>query len=186
MKRYKITVKGETPLLINTRQRDIDLELKEVKRDKLDEWEEKNWRRKAETDKKGKVCIPTRWMRAAFIEACKGTGVVPHFAKSKKQTYTKYAQSMIFENTSFSMDPKSLLPYGAFVGAQGANSKTKVWKIRPMVEDWETDFDMVDPFGRMNEKELKEILDYMGMLVGIGDGRSLNFGRFEIKSIKEK
>lgn len=185
MKKYRIKVVGTTPLLLNVRQRDIDLEMSKVKKDELDEWEEKNWRRKAELDKKGNVILPPRWFRKSFIDACGQTGIVPNFAKSKNKTYSKYAQSMFFDNTSYKCSPKDLIPHGAFVGARGKNSSTKIWRIRPMIEKWETDFDIIDPFGRMKIEELKTLLEYSGMIIGVGDGRSLNFGRFEILDIKE-
>ena len=186
MKKYSVRLRATTPLLINVRQKELDNELKELKKDQLSEWEEKNWKRKAERDKKGNVILPIRWFRSAFIQACKSSGLVPHFATSKRQTYSRYAQSMIFQNTTFTCSEKDLKEYGAYVGAQGANSKTKVWRIRPQIDGWETDLEIIDPFGRMNEKEMKELLDYSGVLVGVGDGRSLNFGRFEIISLKEK
>lgn len=179
-------MRATTPLILNTRQKELDDELKELKKDQLSEWEEKNWRRKAERDKKGNVVLPTRWFRSAFIQACKSSMLVPNFATSKRQTYSKYAQSMLFQNTTFVCSEKELKQYGVYVGAQGANSKTKIWRIRPQIDNWETDVEIVDPFGRMSEKEFKELLDYSGMLVGVGDGRSLNFGRFEVVSIKEK
>lgn len=186
MKKYSVRLRSTTPLLLNTRQKDLDDELKELKKDQLTEWEEKNWRRKAERDKKGNVILPIRWFRAAFIQSCKSSGMVPNFATTKRQTYTRYAQSMVFQNTTFIYNEKDLIEYGSYVGAQGAGSKTKIWRIRPEIEEWETDLEVIDPFGRMSEKEFKELLDYSGMLIGVGDGRGLNFGRFEVVSIKEK
>lgn len=186
MKKYIVKLKSTTPLLLNVRQKELDNELKELKKDQMSEWEELNWKRKAERDKRGNVILPVRWFRSAFIQACKSSMLVPNFATSKRQTYTKYSQSMVFQNTTFICSEKDLKAYGSYVGAQGANSKTKVWKIRPQIEAWETDLEVIDPFGRMSEKEFKELVDYSGMLVGVGDGRSLNFGRFEVVSIKEK
>jgi len=187
MKKYIVRLKSTTPLLLNTRQKELDDELKTMKKDQLSDWEEKNWRRKAERDSKGNVILPMRWFRASFIQACKSSMIVPDFATSKRQTYTRYAQSMIFQNTTFSCSEKDLKPFGCFVGAQGAGSKTKVWRIRPQINQWETDLEIVDPLGRMSEEQLMEILnDWAGIIVGVGDGRNLNFGRFEVVSIKEK
>ena len=186
MKKYSIRLRSTTPLLINVRQKELDNELKELKKDQMAEWEEKNWRRKAERDKKGNVFLPERWFRSSFIQACKSSMIVPSFATSKKQTFTRYAQSLIFQNTTYICSEKDLKEYGAYVGAQGAGSKTKVWRIRPQIDKWETDVEVIDPFGRMSDKEFRELLDFSGMLVGVGDGRSLNFGRFEVVSIKEK
>jgi hypothetical protein len=186
MKKYSVRLRSTTPLLLNTRQKDLDDELKELKKDQLTEWEENNWRRKAERDSKGNVILPVRWFRASFIQACKTSMLVPGFATSKKQTYTRYAQSMFFENVSFTCQEKELKEYGAYVGAQGANSRTKIWRIRPQIDKWETDIEVLDPEGRMSSKDFEYLMRLCGTLVGVGDGRNLNFGRFEVVSIKEK
>jgi len=154
----------------------------------LSEWEENpvNWKRKAEFDDKGDVIIPERWFKACVVTACKKTGIVPHFATSKKQTYTNYAQSLMVLNNGKPLCKKNdLESYGAFVGAQGFNSKTKVWRVRPMKKDWSVSFEIVDAMGRMKIEELKTIIEYGGMMIGLGDNRINNFGRFEIKSLKE-
>jgi len=184
MKQYCVRLKSTTPLLCNVRQRKIELELRKLKKNELADWEENNWQRKAEIDKKGNVIIPSRWFRSAFINACKFSRLVPHFETRKTATYTRYAESLIWQNSDFLFEVKNLKPYGAYVGAQGAGSKTKIWRIRPQIDSWESNIEMVDPFEKMSVDELKELLEYCGMLVGVGDGRNLNFGRFEVVSIK--
>jgi len=186
MKKYTIKVKSTTPLLINVRDRNVELELKDVKKNELEEWEQNNWKRKAELDKKGNVILPNRWFRSSFIQGCKSSRVIPHFATRKNETYTKYAESLIFQGSTFSCKPNDLKPFGSYVGAQGKNSSTKVWRIRPQIDEWETEFEIIDALGRMSVKEMTEILEFSGMLIGVGDGRNLNYGRFEIVAIKEK
>jgi len=44
---------------------------------------------------------------------------------------------------------------------------------------------LIDTIGRMKKDELKILLEWGGQAVGIGDQRIFNFGRFEVKSIKE-
>jgi len=183
---FEVKVKSISPLLFNTRQRELDLEIKKLKKDQLEEWEANNWQRKAEKDSKGNIYMPSRWFRSAFISACKFTRLVPHFATSKNQTYTKYAESMFFKEGTFKCKESDLKDYGSFVGAQGANSKTKVWRMRPMVEQWETTFEVIDTGNRMLLSEFKELMENAGMIIGVGDGRAIGFGRFEIVSIKEK
>jgi hypothetical protein len=185
MKKYSIKVKSTTPLLINVRDRKVELELKEVKKNELEEWEQNNWKRKAELDEKGNVILPSRWFRSSFIQGCRSSKVIPHFASRKNETYTKYAESMIFQSGTFKCKPKDLKEFGAYVGAQGKNSSTKIWRIRPQIDKWETEFIIVDALDRITIKELNEIFDFSGMLIGVGDGRNLNYGRFEIVKIKE-
>jgi len=186
MKKYIVEMQSVSPLLLNTRQRVLDLEMKKLKKDQFEEWEEKNWRRKAEVNSKGEVIIPVRWFRGAFINSCKFTRIVPHFASTKNSTYTKYAESMVFQNCKFTYKVKDLKEFGAFVGAQGKNSSTKVWRIRPMIPKWKTTIEVIDTGGRMLKEEMKEIFENAGIIIGIGDGRAVAYGRFEVLSIKEK
>jgi len=185
-KTYLMRIKGESPLVWNRQKKELEDEKKALKKDQLNEWEEKNWRRKAEFNEDGQVIIPNEWVKGAFIESCKRNRIVPHFATSKNQTYTSYVQSCMFEVLDAVADEKSLKYYGAYVGAQGKNSSTKVWRVRPLVEKWDATIRFIDPFGRMEIKELEDIATYAGLMVGIGDNRINNFGRFDIVSIKEE
>ena len=194
MKKYTIKIKGLRPLLWNTMKKELEDEKKALKKNEMDEWEcdPKNWLRKACIIQKGKypkpaenVLVPHTWLKAMIVDACKHSRIVPHFATRKNETYTRYAESLIVESEKPICKVKNLKEHGAFLGAQGKNSSTKVWKIRPELTKWQHEFILVDPFGRMTKKELKEILDYAGIIEGIGDGRSVNMGRFELVTIKE-
>ena len=78
-----------------------------------------------------------------------------------------------------------LIYFGAYVGAQGAGSRSKVWKVRPMVKEWKGVFEIIDPLGRMRREELEELMNYGGYIIGIGDARALNYGRFDVTEVKE-
>ncbi len=185
MKKYTIRLKGISPIVFNTRQIKIDEEISALKKDEYAEWEKKNWKRKAERDNKGNVIIPVRWIKSAFVNACKHSRIVPSFAVSKKETFTRYGEAMYFQNSSFKCNESELILLESCMGAQGAGSKTKVWKSYPKIDTWETTVEVLDPAGRIKEEELKTIFDFAGMFEGIGDFRKVNHGRFEITSIKE-
>jgi len=184
-KRYKIHIEGISPVVWNVMKKELADELKELKKDQLSEWEEKNWKRKVELNEKGEIIIPVRWFKSTLVNACKRTRIVPHFSTSKNQTYTNYVQSvMIYGDGSVCKD-KDLKYYGAYVGAQGKNSSSKIWRVRPLLEKWKTSFELIDPAGRMKKEELKQLIEYAGMFEGIGDNRINNFGRFELKKLEE-
>lgn len=188
MKKYKLEIVGIQPVIWNVLKREIELEKKALKKDQLSEWEEdrENWLKKAEYNNEGQIIVPERWLKSAFIDACKKTMIVPHFATRKNQTYTSYAQSMMVFNTmDVTYSPDDIVDFGAFVGAQGKNSSTKVWRVRPMLKEWTSTFSIIDPIGRMDKDEMTKILEYAGLMVGIGDNRVNNFGRFEIKKLTE-
>ena len=57
-KKWIVEIKGIKPLISNVRKRELDAEIKALKKDELAEWEENNWQRKAEIDENGMVIIP--------------------------------------------------------------------------------------------------------------------------------
>jgi len=185
MKKYKLKIKGIHPIIWNVMKKEIEVEKKEIKHNELSDWEEANWRKKAEYDETGKVIIPDRWMKSNLIDSCKRTRLIPNFSTSKKETYTQYCQSFMIFNKKSICTEKQLEYYGAYVGAQGKNSNTKVWRVRPMLKKWNAEFDIVDPAGRMTLKELRTLVEYGGMFIGLGDNRINNFGRFDIISLEE-
>jgi len=185
MKTYIIGLKGISPLVFNTRQKNIDEEIAKLKKNQFSEWESKNWKKKAIRDKKGNVIIPVIWIKSAFVNACKHSRIVPNFATSKKETYTRYAEALYFQNSTFKCSEKDLVLLESYMGAQGAGSKTKVLKCYPKIDEWTTTIELKDPSGRMSKEEMKTLFEYAGMFEGIGDFRKVNHGRFEVVSIKE-
>jgi len=184
--RYEVRIKGTSPVIWNVMKRELQLELKQLKKDELSEWEEnpKNWQRKAELDDKDNVIIPDRWFKSALVESCKKNRIVPHYATRKNETYSYYVQSFMIFNKGKPVCKKTQLePYGAFVGAQGKNSNTKVWRVRPKLNEWTATFEILDTSGRMKLEELEETCGFAGMMVGLGDNRINNFGRFEVEKI---
>lgn len=187
-KKYEIQIKNieNSPICWNVMKRELEEEKKKLKKNELNEWEEENWQRKAEYNDKGKVIIPERWFKQSIVEACKKTRMVPHFATSKNETYTRYAQTFMIENIDGSIcKTKDLKYFGAYEGGRGKNSSTKVWRVRPMLKKWGAKFLLYDPAGRIKKKDLQTLIEYAGMFCGIGDNRRNNFGRFEIVKIEE-
>lgn len=182
-KRYAISLKGTSPLILNVPNRELELERKKKKKDELDQFEEQTWYRKAEFGEKGEVIIPARWLKAGLETACQRSRMIPSFATSKKETFTFYVSSFMITDKPTGYLEKDLIPYGTYVGAQGGqgNKKSKRWAIRPMLKKWKAEFEIIDPAGRMQEKELLGILEYLGLYIGIGDNRKYNFGRFDVK-----
>jgi len=189
MKTYKVKIEGTTPLIWNRMKKELEDEKKALKKDELSSWEtnRKNWVRKAEFNDNGDVVIPEQWLEANLIDACRKTRMVPNFATTKSQTYTTYASSIMIRNLKDSIcKEKDLQEHGEYVGAQGKNSSTKVWRVRPLLKKWTHEFEVIDPFGKMTLKELEELITYGGFILGIGDNRGCNYGRFEVKSIVVK
>lgn len=185
-KKYDISITGVSPLIWNRMKKELEDEKAKLKKDQLSEWEEKNWVRKAELGANGDILLPPEWVKWSIIESAKKSRIVPHYANSKNQTYTFYAQSMMVEVPKPICNRKDLQYFGQYVGARGKNSSSKVWRVRPLLkEGWKTRFILTDPEGRMKKSELETLLNFAGFMVGIGDNRINNFGRFEVNAIKE-
>jgi len=187
MKKYETKIIGNRPALYSRMKKEIEEEKKKLKKNELAEYEEENWMKKAEIND-GNAILPSEWIHAMLINACKQTGMHPHFAINKKETYTRYIQNIVIpQQPPIVLDKKEKLePYGAFLSSQpGKMNSGKIWKIFPMLRKWSATFTIVDPFGRMKLEELKELLEYGGMFIGIGDQRNKNFGRFDVDYVRE-
>jgi len=189
MKKYEIKIKGNTDLIWNVMKKEIEDEKKKLKKNELAEYEEKHWMDKAEYNNGNKeIIIPTRWLKSMLINSCKQTGMIPHYATKKTERFTRYIQSILLPNNPpiVICKQKELEQLGGFYpGQPGKMNSGKVWKIFPKKSNWSAVFYVVDPFGRMKQSELEELLSYGGMFIGIGDQRPMNYGRFNVESIKE-
>lgn len=184
IKKYEIKLIGNAPVIYNRMKKEVEDEKKKLKKNEILEWEETQWIKKAEVNNGGAL-LPKEWVMSMLINACKQTRLVPHFETKKSATYTRYVQSCVIKETLPLGKTKDLTPYGKFLPSQGAKGGGKVWRVRPMMENWCALFTFVDPFGRMNKDELKELLEYGGMFIGIGDSRNQGFGRFDVDYVKE-
>lgn len=186
-KAYTVSIKGLNSIIFNVMKRELDEEKRKLKKNELEEWELKNWRRKAEFNDKGDVIIPERWINSLLISACKKTRIVPYFENKKNATYTDYVSSFMILNIGKPLGKeKDLKEYGCYMSSQGKSQMGgKVWRIRPMVSNWEGTFKIIDPAGRMRISELETLFSYGGMFIGLGDSRKMNLGRFEVVKILE-
>jgi hypothetical protein len=187
MKKYEIKIVGTTPLIWNRMKKEIEDEKKKLKKNELAEYEEKHWINKAEMNN-GNAIVPTTWLKSMLINACKQTGMIPHYATKKNERYTRYIQSVLIPPAPpiVICKKKQLKQLGGYYpGQPGKINSGKIWKIFPKVDEWTATFYVFDPFERMMKEELMKLLEYGGMFIGIGDQRPMNYGRFEVEYIKE-
>ena len=187
MKKYEVEIEGITPLVWNRLKKEILDIHKKLKKDELEENELNNWKMKAEI-KNGNVIIPPEWILSCLVNAAKETRIVPHFATTKSQTYTKYLSNIRISPGKDIVAGKSdeLKRKDAMLSSQGKSKMGgKVLRCHPILEDWSAKFVLIDTVERMRKDELNILFDWGGQAVGIGDQRIFNFGRFDVKSIKE-
>jgi len=187
MKKYNIEIEGDTPIVYNRLNMELRQIIKGLKKDQLEQNEYDNWMMKAEINN-GNAIIPPEWIIGCLVNAAKETRIVPWFATSKSQTYTKYISNLKLDHKTpiIAGETKDLKRKEGMFSSQGASKKGgKVLRCHPILEKWNASFDLIDTVEKMKKEELKELLDWGGGAVGIGDQRTFNFGRFSVKSIKE-
>lgn len=187
MKKYEISIEGITPVVWNRLKKEIIDRNKKLKKDQLEGNELDNWKLKAEI-KNGNAIIPPEWILSCLVNAAKETRIIPWFATSKSQTYTKYLSNVRINPGKDIVAGKSddLKRKDAMLSSQGKSKMGgKVLRCHPILEEWNANFILVDTLGRMKLEELKTLFEWGGQAVGIGDQRIFNFGRFDIKNIKE-
>jgi len=187
MKTYEVEIKGITPLVWNRQKMELRETIKNLKKDQLEENELNNWKIKAELSN-GNAIIPSEWIIGCMVNAAKETRIIPWFATSKNQTYTKYMSNIRVNPGKPIVAGKAddLKRKDALLSSQGKNNRGgKVLRCHPMLEDWSASFTLIDTVARMKKEELEKLLNWAGMAVGIGDQRIFNFGRFDVKKIKE-
>jgi len=189
MKKYEVKIKGwkDTPIVWNRIKKEIEDEKKLLKKNEYAEYEENNWMKKAETNN-GNLIMPRSWPISTLINSAKQTGMTPHFETKKNKTYTRYVQGMqILPAPQIIVGKiKDVVKIEDFYSSQpGKQNSGKVWKIFPALVNWETTFVIVDTHGRMLLRELKELLEYSGQFIGMGDQRNRGYGRFDVDYIRE-
>jgi hypothetical protein len=178
MKKYKVEIEGVSPLLMNRFVSGTDLEptkKRVVTTPKVD------IKDKLYTLPDGKIYIPARYIERALIEAGKS------FKGRGKSSLSAIIGAML------SVEPEALvLTNQEWVEdiQTGVNPMTKGRTNihRPRFDKWGAKFEMVISTDDIPTERLKEILDYAGLYVGLGDWRPAKkgkYGKFIVKKFEE-
>lgn len=187
MKKYEVEIEGITPVVWNRQNMELREIIKGLKKDELEENEYKNWKMKAEINN-GNAIIPPGWVLGCLVNSAKELRMIPWFATSKNQTYTRYISNIKISPgiPIIAGESKDLKRKEAMFPSQGKSKMGgKVLRCHPILEKWNAKFLLIDTVERMKLYELEALLKWGGQAVGFGDQRYANFGRFNIKNIKE-
>ena len=182
MKTYKVTIKGITPLLMNKPSQLIA----EKSKDRVRETgtpEEIAGLKLYELD--GKIYQPATHLQGALVEAGKQKKMLGK--GSSRATYSKVCGYAV------QIEPFEIIhkkPKWEVFSILAVNPTTKGRNIlhRPMLKDWELDFEVVFDDTQIEVPVMKELFDIAGKIVGIGDWRPAKkgrFGKFQVTSWKE-
>lgn len=172
MDKIKVTIKGTAPLLQN-RFPDEEHPENELKKKK------KVYRDVEEADtrlyKEGnKIVQPARHFEACMI---KSAGA---FKFEGKKTYKDAFKGGIFVNPvniphkhqKYAIDRQPVVI-----------NRSRIMRARPRFDKWELSFEIDVIDDRISPEVVKEVLEYAGLYVGIGDLRP-RYGRFEVINFK--
>lgn len=170
MYQIKISIEGISPLLFN-RFIQAELETKSKKQTGADK--DKDPKDKLYTLPDGAIYTPSSHIEGMIVNAAKNFKV-----KGKgKSTYSKLAGSVI--EVIPDAIPHKLQEYTIFrTTAVNPNTRGRMVVDRPKMEKWALDFNIKVLDDGFPAEVLKEVIDYGGNYVGIGDWRPDKKGKF--------
>ncbi len=181
MKTYNVTIQGITPLLMNRPSAligDISKDKKPFENNPKGEAGSRLY-----TNPKGKLYQPSTHIKGALVEAGKHKKVVG----KGKATYSKIVGYAI-EIEPFEIEHKKQKWEVFSILAVNPNTKGRNLLHRPMLREWDLDFNITFDESEVQESIMKELLDIAGRIAGLGDWRPQkkgSYGKFQVTSWKE-
>ncbi len=180
MKTYNVTITGITPLLMNRPSALIGDNIKEKVQTELTPKESAELKI-YEID--GKLYQPETHIKGSLVESGKNQKVVG----KGKATYSKIVGYAV-EINPFEIVHKKQKWETFSVLAVNPTTKGRNMLHRPMLKEWELDFEVTFDEDQIPSSVLKEVFERAGRIVGIGDWRPAKkgrFGKFQVTSFKE-
>lgn len=170
METYDVTIEGTTPLLFN---RFIEASIASETKKRPGATKKKDIEDKLYKTPKGKIYTPSTHLRGALINASKQFKI-----KGKsRSTYSKLVGSSIEINPDTIVH--KIQKWNDFsVSAVNPNTRGRVLVSRPKMDKWSLDFTLTFPENDIPIEVMKNILDYAGQYVGIGDWRPDKKGKY--------
>ena len=181
MKTFKATITGISPLLMNRPSALIGDISKDKKPFKDDAEEQANSKLYKNTE--GKLYQPSTHIYGALIEAGKQKKVVG----KGKATYSKIVGYAV-EVSPFEIEHKKQKWEIFSILAVNPSTKGRVLSHRPILKEWELDFEVNFDEEQIAPSIMKELLEIAGKVAGLGDWRPQKkgpHGKFQVTSWKE-
>lgn len=158
----------------------------QVKEDPIEK-ENRLWRTKLYVEGTNLI-VPGENLHECMKEAAKYWGMT--IPGEGKKTYTDVIKSaVVVENIYLNISPNdkdNIVPLGKMVNgnpSKGKSSGCKVYKIRPLVQNWKGTCILHIFDARLTESVLRTILSYAGTFKGLCNWRPI-YGRFEVSNFK--
>jgi hypothetical protein len=199
--RARVTIKGVRPLLQHHFGPDA-LPLEKQERDGVAGNSPSEWRKTALVTKEGQLYLEPSYVFATIRDAAK------HTKKGKGSIQSAVAATLQVVDDRILLDrympdfpnghafdiataapPPTDRDAPVYLDIQGVrNPSTKSRNIRYRLAasaGWETSFTILWDKTIVDRNQMRAVLNDAGTLVGIADGRSIGFGRFEVASFSE-
>ena len=175
MKIINATIKGIVPMLMHSPSgiKDESTKKQSGKQDYTKEAETALYK-----NPDGSIYFPSTWIEGTLKKASTNFKIPGR----GKKTYKDLMLSSVI------IDPENipLISKGYEVDARVVKvGQSRIIRYRPIFKKWEAIFTINVLDDQIDHSALKEILEYAGKYVGIGDYRP-KFGRFEISAFGEK
>ena len=169
-KTVKVKVKGNTPLLFNRfREADIDKTIKKH----TGTSGAKDPGRKLYLTSGDKVYTPSTHIHGALVDAAKNFQIVG----KKRSTYSKLFGSSVIVEPDVIVHKKQ--KWETFsISAVNPSTRGRIMVHRPMMKEWELEFDILFNDEDIPLEVLKSILEWSGQYSGIGDWRPNKKGKY--------
>ena len=169
MRVISVTIKGITPLLMH-RFAVTGAEDASKLRTGVPDWEKAAELAKY-ADEKGHLYQPAEHIERTLAEAAKNFKITGR----RGATYSKLVGSTV-DVEPFAVPHK--IQKSVVDSRPVVVQKARVIRYRPRLDDWELDFNIRLHDDQLQTEVIKQILDYAGLYVGIGDYRPQKKGKF--------
>ena len=176
MYKVDVEIKGITPLLMH---RFLENEPKPEKRGEDIENEEIAEHRLYKNDK-GEVIVPNEWIIRAMFKVASDFKVE---GMRKKTMKSLLPGNIYIEPEAIKIEPQKWAVDKRTVVIP--STRGRVMRFRPKFENWKLSFKVLVMDDRIKPEILHHILEEAGRRSGIGDGRSIGFGRFIVSKFGE-
>jgi hypothetical protein len=180
MKEYDVTIEGTTPLLFN---RFIQASIESQTKKRSGAVAQSDAENKLYKDGNGKICVPSTWVYGCLVESAKNFKI----QGKMKATYSKLVGSTIKVNPEMAIvSPQSWIPYT--ISAVNPMTRGRMMVTRPRMDAWKLTFRIEFNEDDIPIEVVKNIIDYAGNYVGIGDWRPAKkgqFGKFLVSKFEE-
>jgi hypothetical protein len=186
MTSYKAHLKSTAPISFSRY-----LEVKKTSKESHEDYDEAQWRNRANVDKDGNVIIPPFAIKNMLDGAAARLGMRTGV---KTRTFKAVFESsiMVLEGIKLPFTRETLESETRMVPSDGkpsAYSKgARVQRTFPKIEEWEGDVTIHVLDEAINQNVLKQHLEHGGLFIGLGSFRVQNrgiYGRFIVESLEK-